>query len=83
MIGQRKPRRKPHESNSDCHEGAVQRLTLSGHSCLATHHTVLFSLLINTSVTSLLSVFVEILFLKAEGPGLLSLTIGLVATDSI
>ena len=40
MISQRKPRRKLHKSNSDCHEGAAQRL--SHHSCLSTLHTVLF-----------------------------------------
>ena len=41
--------------------------------------TVLFFLLINTLLALLVSVFVEILFCKAEGPGPLSLTAGLVA----
>ena len=38
-----------------------------------------FFLLIKTLLASLLSVFVEILFCKAKGPGPLSLTTGLVA----
>ena len=42
-------------------------------------HTVLFFLLRNTLLASLLFVFVEILFYKAEGPGPLSLITGLVA----
>ena len=46
--------------------------------CLSTH-TLLFSLLLNTLLASLLSNFVEILFCKAKGPGPLSLTTGLVA----
>ena len=46
--------------------------------CLCTH-TVLFFLFVNTLLASLLSVFVEILFCKAKGPGPLSLTTGLVA----
>ena len=41
--------------------------------------TVLFFLLINTLLALLLSVFLEILFCKAKGPGPLSLTAGLVA----
>ena len=40
-----------------------------------------FSPLINTLLASLLSVFVEILFCKAEGPGPLSLTTGQVARN--
>ena len=46
--------------------------------CLCTC-TVLFFLLVNILLASLLSVFVEILFCKAKGPGPLSLTTGLVA----
>ena len=46
--------------------------------CLSTH-TILFSLLLNTLLASLLSNFVEILFCKEEGPGPSSLTTGLVA----
>ena len=42
------------------------------------NYTLLF-LLINTLLISVLSIFVGILFCKAEGPGPLSLTIGLVA----
>ena len=80
MISQRKPRRKLHKSNSDCHEGAAQRLSLRPLVSVHTSYCTLFFLLINTSVASLLSVFVEILFRKAKGPGPLSLTIGLVAT---
>ena len=43
-------------------------------------HVVTFSLLINSSLASLLSLFVGILSCKAEGPGPLSLTTGLMAT---
>ena len=46
--------------------------------CLSTR-TVLFFLLINTSLASLLSICVEILFCKAEGLGPLSLTTALMA----
>ena len=69
----------PHKSNSNCPEGATQwLLSLSLPMCLLTH-TVLFSLLINTLLTSLLCVFVEVLFCKDVGPVPLSLTTGLVA----
>ena len=54
-------------------------LPLSPLVCLSVTHTVLFFLLINTLLASLLSIFVEILFCKVEGPGPLSLTIGPVA----
>ena len=37
-------------------------------------HTLIFSLLINTLLASLLSVFVEILCCKTKGPGTLSMT---------
>ena len=50
---------------------------LSGHVCLSTR-AVLFSLLINALLVSLLSVFVAVLFCKAERPRPLSLTTGLV-----
>ena len=53
-------------------------LPLSLPECLSTH-TVCFFLLINALFASLLSVFVEILFCNAEGPGPLSLTTNLVA----
>ena len=69
MISQWKPRRKLHKSNSDCHEGAAQRLSLRPLVSVHTSYCTLFFLLINTSVASLLSVFVEILFRKAKGPG--------------
>ena len=46
--------------------------------CLSTC-IVLFLLLVNTLLASLLSIFVEILLWKAKAPGLLSLTSGLVA----
>ena len=63
-----------------CHEGVIQWLSLSLNlpMCLSTH-TVLFFLSISTLLASLLSVFVEILFSKARGPGPLSLTTNLVA----
>ena len=56
----------------------TQRLSLSSPVCLSTC-TVLFFLLTNTSLISLLSVFVGILFCIAKGPGLLLLTTDLVA----
>ena len=67
-----------HKSNSNCHEGQTQWLSLSLSSpvCIS---TVLFFLLINALLALLLSVFMEILFCKAKGPGPLSLTAGLVA----
>ena len=55
----------------------IGTVPLSLPMCLSTC-TVLFSLLRNTLLVSLLSIFVEIIFCKAEGPGLLSLTTGLV-----
>ena len=56
----------------------VSCLYLSLSVCLLTW-TVLFFLQINTLLASLLSIFVEILFCKAEEPRSLSLTTGLVA----
>ena len=53
-------------------------LSLSLPVCLLTW-TVLFFLLINTLLALLLPIFVEILFCKAEEPGSLFLTTGLVA----
>ena len=46
---------------------------------VSTHMNYTLFLLINTSLASLLSVFVETFFCKTEGPGPLSLTYGLVA----
>ena len=47
--------------------------------CVSIHtYCILFFLLINTLLASLISIFVEILFCKAKGPGPLSLTTGLV-----
>ena len=63
--------------DSNYHEGTT--LSLSPPTCLTTH-TVLFSLLINTSLVLILSLSVGILFCKAEGTGwALSLTNGLVS----
>ena len=45
---------------------------------VSSHTYCTFFLLRNTLLASLLFVFVEILFYKAEGPGPLSLTTGLV-----
>ena len=78
MIGWRKTGRNalskqfkpPHRPNSGT-------LPLSLSMCLFTH-TVLSFLLINTLLASLLSVLGDILFCKAEVPGPLSLTAGLV-----
>ena len=48
--------------------------------CMSIHtYCILFFLLINTLLASLISILVEILFCKAKGPGPLSLTTGLVA----
>ena len=55
-----------------------ETLPLSLPGCLSTC-TILFFLLANTLLASLLSVFVEIIFSKARGPGPLSLTTNLVA----
>ena len=70
------PGRNAHESDSNYHKGA----TPSPPVCLS-QGTVVFFLLINSSLFSLLSFFVEILFCKAEGPGPLSLTTGQVARN--
>ena len=68
-----KPEEMPHISDSNCHEGTTQGLSLSLHMCLSTHTILFFS--INTLLASLLSIFVEILFCKVKGPGPLSLTL--------
>ena len=68
-----KPEETPHISDSNCHEGTTQGLSLSLHMCLSTHTILFFS--INTLLASLLSIFVEILFCKVKGPGPLSLTL--------
>ena len=71
MIGQRKPKRNSHKSISNCPENTAQQLRYSppDSACVFIHmHCTLF-LLINTSLASLLSVFLEILFCKAKGPG--------------
>ena len=47
--------------------------------CLSIHMYCTCFLLINTLLASLLSVFMGVLFCKAEGPGPLSLIMGLVA----
>ena len=66
----------PHVSDSNYHEGAT--LSVSPPVCAYSH--VLFFLLINTLLASLLSVFVGIHFCKAKGPpGASSLGTGLVA----
>ena len=54
----------PHKSDLNCHEAMTPSLLVY----LATH-TVLFFLLTNSLLISLLSVFVGILFCKAERPG--------------
>ena len=68
----------PHKSDLNCHDGATQGISLWICPCLPTC-TILFFLLINTLLASLISILVEILFCKAKGPGPLSLTTGLVA----
>ena len=66
-----------HKSSSNCHEGATQQLSPSLRVSIHTYCT--FFLITNTSLVSLLSIFVGILYHKAKGPGSLSLTTGLVA----
>ena len=63
------PEEMPHKSDSNFHDGATQQLSLSLSLpvCLSTP-TVLFFLLINTLLASVLPVFVKILFYKAKGP---------------
>ena len=73
----------PHKSNSNCHADTNQppslSLSLSLWVCVSTYmYCTLFFLLINTLFVSLRSVFVAILFCKAERPRPLSLTTGLV-----
>ena len=68
----------PHRNNSRYHEGQL-RDSPSESACVSIRMYCTLFPLINTSLTSLLSVFVEILFCKAEGPGPLSLTTGRVA----
>ena len=69
----------PHESNSNYHKGTTQQLRDSLWVCLCLFTgNVFFLILINTLLASLLSVFVAILFCKAEASGPLTLTTGLV-----
>ena len=63
----------PHKSNSNCQK-EVTRDSSSESPGVPTHTYCTLFLLINTLLASLLFVFVEILFHKAEGPGPLSLT---------
>ena len=73
----KKTRKKcPHINDLNCHKGVTFSLGLPV--CLSTH-TVLFFLLINTSLVSLLSVFVGVLLLQSRRARALSLTTGLVA----
>ena len=78
MTDQRKPRKNAPYNWFKLLCWATQTHPLSLPVCLSTC-IVLFLLLVNTLLTSLLSVFVEILFWKVKGSGLLSLTSDLVA----
>ena len=69
----------PYKSHSNCHKGTTQWLSLGVPSCVYPHLLYAFSLLINTLLISPLSIFVEIIFCKAKGPGPLSLTADLEA----
>ena len=71
----------PHTSNSNCHEWQDSG-TLWVCPYVYPHVLYSFFLLINILLASLLSIFVEILFCKAEGPELSSLTTSLVARVS-
>ena len=67
----------PHKSGSNPHKGVTQSLSLP--LCLSTNNCSLF-ILISTLFVSVLSVFVGILFCKADGwVRAVSLTTGLVA----
>ena len=71
------PEEVPHESNSNCHKGGTQWLSL--WVCLCVYPYVLYSSPLNKYfTTSLLSIFVGIFICKANRPGPLSLTTGLV-----
>ena len=58
----------PHISNFHCHLGTTQGLSCES-SCVFLHKYCTFFLLINTLLTLLLSILVEILFCKTEGQG--------------
>ena len=73
----KEPGRNAHKSDPNYCKGG----TPSPPVCLSPG-TVFFFLLISTWLASLLSFFVEIHFCKAERPGPLSLTTGLVARNS-
>ena len=76
-IGQRTPRRNVLNKWFKLPRGRDSgALPLSLAMCLSTR-TVLFFLLINSLLTSLLSIFVEALLCKVKGPGPLSLATGL------
>ena len=68
----------PHRNNSNCQEGMAQGFSL-WVSPMSIHIYCTLFLLINTLLSSLLFVFMEILFFKAQEPGPLPLTAGLVA----
>ena len=80
MIGWRNLEEMPHKSNSNCHKGATQGLSLRVCPYVYPHVLYSFFLLINILLASLLSIFVEILLWKAEGPELSSLTTSLAAS---
>ena len=54
------------KTNSNCHKSATQRLSESALLSVYTHYTIF--LLVKTLRVSLLSIFVGILFCRAEGP---------------
>ena len=69
----------PHKSTSNYLKGMTQQLrnSPSESACVSIYmYCTLFFLLINTLFVSLLSVFVAVLFYKAERPRPLSLTTG-------
>ena len=75
-LAKRNPEEMPHISDLNCHKDVT--LPLSPPMCLSTC-VVLFLLLINTLLISLLSVFGRILYLQSWRARTLSLTRGLVA----
>ena len=75
-LAKRNPEEMPHMSDLNCHKDAA--LSLSPPTSLSTC-VVLFLLLINTLLISLLSVFGRILYLQSWRARILSLTRGLVA----
>ena len=75
------PEEMPHKSNSNYLKGMTQQLrnSPSESACVSIYTYCTLFPLINTLLATLLSIFVEFLIYKAEGPGPLSVTTCLVS----